>query len=44
MKRKSFIEFRREWVLNPSKEMIVEQEIIEAYNRYLNDIKLVRIS
>lgn len=31
---KTFKEFRREWVLDPSKEMIVEKEIISAYDRY----------
>jgi len=31
---KSFKEFRREWVLYPSKEMIIEAEIKKAYDRY----------
>ena len=35
MRTKTFKEFRRDWVLNPSKEMIVEQEIKDAYYRYL---------
>lgn len=36
---KTFKEFRREWVLNPSKEMIVESEIILAYERYKKQIQ-----
>ena len=31
---KTFKEFRREWVLYPSKEMIIEAEIKKAYDRY----------
>ena len=34
---KTYAEFRREWVLDPSKEMIVESEIEIAYERYAKD-------
>lgn len=31
--KETFEQFRRRWVLNPSKEMIVEYEIVNAYLR-----------
>lgn len=31
---KTFEQFRHDWVLNPSKEMIVESEIVDAYKKY----------
>jgi alanine-alpha-ketoisovalerate/valine-pyruvate aminotransferase len=31
---KTFEQFRSEWILNPSKEMIVESEIADAYEKY----------
>jgi len=34
---KTFKQFRSDWVLDPSKEMIVEKEIIIAYERYKSD-------
>ena len=31
---KTFEQFRRDWILDPSKEMIVEKEIVVAYKVY----------
>lgn len=36
---KTFKQFRRDWVLNPSKEIIVESEIVLAYERYKKQFK-----
>ena len=35
---KTFKEFRSDWILDPSKEMIVESEINAAYDRYVETI------
>jgi len=34
---KTFEQFRSEWILNPSKEMIVESEIELAYKKYASE-------
>jgi len=34
---KTFKQFRREWILDPSKEMIIEKEIVIAYDKYKSD-------
>ncbi len=34
-------EFRTQWILDPSKEMIIEHEIMEAYHRYKSKSKLI---
>lgn len=39
---KSFKDFRREWILNPSKEMIVEKEIVIAYDKYKHEKEINR--
>ena len=33
----TYKEFRSKWILDPSKEMIIEKEIIEAYRKHIQN-------